>query len=194
MKTIQEIDSEYDKLPEEDSDKIIEFFENNSDTLLSQNIGDISDIECIYTDYIVTLWEESRYSKVIEVTEKLENIKSVMNYSETDKDFKIDLIFHKSASLFNKKRLKESKQGFEMLVNIDPENEDFSDWYKDIKKRLLFRYISFIMFGSIGLAFLTLVIPEYFSVIIPKVYTNVLEGIFYLTFGFFIIEKFINKK
>ncbi len=194
MKTIQEIDVEYDKLPDEDSNKIIEFFESNSRTLLSHQIGDISDIECIYTDYVVILMEKSRYSKVIEVTEKLENIESVIKYSESDKDFKIDLIFYKSVSLFNKKRLREAKQGFERLVNLEPENEDFSDWYKNTKKRILFRYLYLIMFGSIGLAFLTLMIPEHFPITISKVYQRTFEGIFYLSFGFFIIEKFINKE
>ncbi len=194
MEKVQELEKEYNKISDGDLDSIITFFECNSNELLSNEINDIEEIEHIYIDYLFALKNKSRYSKIIEVTKKLENIESVIKYSETDNDFKNDLIFYKAASLFCKRRYKEAKRGFATIVKLDPENEDFLEWYNTTKKRILFRYISFIMFGSIGLAFLTLVIPEYFPITIPKIYQRIFEGIFYVSLGFFLIEKFINKK
>ncbi|MBK3519986.1 hypothetical protein [Carboxylicivirga marina] len=195
MKELLELEKSYDELPEEsEPETIIKFFEDNSDVFLSNENMDVSDVLHIYTDYLYFLGIKSRYSKVIAVTEEMEKRDYIKHQLENDKDFNMDFVFYKSASLSRRKRYKEALKGFKQLILIDPQNEDYKDWYIETKRNILHILLNYLMFGSIGLALLAIIMPIYFSISVPKGVIHVFEGIFFSILAFKIIENLVRKK
>ena len=118
------LEEEYSKIKEGDLLEIIDFCELHSDYLFSECKIDVSEIEHIYIDYLSSLYQKSRYSKVLDVIDRFEKTDCIIEFRGIDNEFDEDVRFYKFASLFHKKQYEKSKKGFAELVKDFPENED----------------------------------------------------------------------
>ncbi len=188
MKATSILAEEFDKIQDGDLLAIIDFFEKNEDSLLSKKSNELGEIEYIYIDYLVALLDKSRYSIILEIIEKFEGLDEFKNYRNSDLDFDEDLRFYKYSSLFYKKRFKESKIGFEKLLNDYPKNEDYQGWLIDSKKRISNRFFGIIMYSAGGLLFLIVAIRLYWNLPLLDTLNRIAEVLFVLSIGLYFID------
>lgn len=194
MKETSILVDEFEKIKEGDSIAIIDFFEKNEESLLFKESHQIAEIDYIYIDYLISLLEKSRYSKIIEVVEKFEKLDEFKKYRNSDLDFDEDLRFYKYSSLYYKKRYRESKKGFELLVHDFPKNEDYHGWLIDSMKGISTNVFRLIMFSAGALMFLILVIRMYWSIPLLGTLNRIAEALFILSIVLFFIDLKRKRK
>jgi hypothetical protein len=194
MKDLKAILEQYEKIETGDYLAIIDFVQLNSDYLFSGISKNLSEIEHIYIDYLISLYDKSRYSKVLEVVDIMEKSNDFIEYRKIDTEFDEDVRYHKYASMFLTKKYRASKFGFAELVKDFPDNENYPNWLKDSKFRTRMTLYSLILFSSIGLSFLTLVLRHYLKLPIPKIIGSFGEGIFLTFFVILMIDWYRNKE
>lgn len=194
MKDLKAILEQYAKIETGDLLAIINFVQLNSDYLFSGTSKNLSEIGHIYIDYLVSLYDKSRYSKILDVVDIMEKSNDFIKYRKTDTEFDEDVRYYKYASLFLTKKYRASKFGFADLVKDFPDNENYPNWLKDSNFRMRRTLYSLILFSSIGLLFLTLVLRHYLKLPIPKIIGNVGEGIFLTFFVILMIDWYRNKE
>ncbi|WP_372641638.1 hypothetical protein [Ancylomarina sp.] len=185
---------EFEQIEDGDLMATIDFFKQNEESLLSKTSTELDEIEYIYIDYLVALYEKSRYSRIIEIIEKLENSNEVEEYRKSDLEFDEDIRFYKYSSFFSKKNYKESKAGFKELVKDYPENEDYQNWLIDSKTRISNDTFGFIMLSTGGLMLLALIIQLYLKSPLLKSINYILEGLFLVSFLLLIIDLRRKRK
>jgi len=172
------LEEEYSKIKEGDLLAIIDFCELHSDYLFSDSKIDVSEIEHIYIDYLSSLYQKSRYSKVLDVIDRFEKTDCIIEFRGSDNKFDEDVRFYKFASLFHKKQYEKSKKGFSELVKDFPENEDYQEWLIDSKKRISNRIFILIMYCTGGFLFSVGAIRLYFNSPVLGIMNRIAEGLF----------------
>jgi hypothetical protein len=184
------IAKKYDEIEDGDLLSIIDFFQSNSTFLLSKDLEDIQEIETIYIDYLFSLYDDSRYTKILEAIETFDNIDAIKRYRLEDKGFDKEIRFYKYASVFFKKKYKEAKLGFSELVKDYPDNEDYREWLIDsIRKRYSIVFGSMI-FAGIASLFIFLALRLYWNIEVLVILNRILEGLVFLLVAIY----FINQK
>lgn len=194
MKENLNLTEDFSKIKEGDLSAIIDFCELHSDYLFSDSAIDISEIEHIYIDFLVSLYQKSRYSKVLEVIDRFEKTDSIIAFRVIDREFDEDVRYYKFASLFHKKQYKNSKKGFAELVKDFPENEDYQEWLIDSKKKISNRIFGLIMYYSGGFLFLVTAFRLYLNIPLLGIINRIAEGLFVLSIALFLIDLKRKRK
>ena len=192
MKENSVLIAEYDKIEEGNLLAIIDFFQSNYDSLFSSGLTELAKIEHIYIDYFVSLHDKSRYSKILEVIDKMEQLDVFKLYRKTDTEFDEQVRFYKYSSLFSKKRYADSKRGFAELLRDYPENEDYQDWFSDSKNRIRIKTFALLMYLTGGFMFIVLILRLYLHLPILVQISRIAEGLFIISVVLY-FTRFIKK-
>ncbi|MGE0088530.1 MAG: hypothetical protein AB7S50_03540 [Bacteroidales bacterium] len=174
--------------------EIINFVQTHLDTLLSEATQDLNDIGFTYIEYIESLYNQSRYSRVLEFIDRIETIEYFNEYRKTDPSFDENIRFYKYASLSRKHKTNESLKGFSNLVLDFPENEDYPDWVRELKYKKRNKILGLIMFIMLGILFISLVIRNFYPSEAIKSLGNKLEILFVISFLGYYANNLISKK
>ena len=194
MKETLNLSEDFSKIEQGDLSAIIDFCELHSGYLFSDSKIDFSEIEHIYIDYLVSLYNKSRYSKVLDIIDRFEKTDSINEFRDIDKEFNKDVRFYKFASLFHKKQYEKSKNGFAELVKDFPENEDYQEWLIDSKKRISNRIFGLIMYSSGVFLFSVLAVRLYVNIPLLGIINRIAEGLFVLSIALFFIDLKRKRK
>jgi len=193
-----------EKIDWKDPDSVIDFYEQNTDTFSDyKSIDDeklILDMINIKFHYVNSLIEKSRFTKAKEfitdidiLNQKIKDNLDLYKKYEEEKDFFLGIVYGRL------KNYSESTSIFRRLITVDPENDNYKDWYTNMrlksvnKQTIALGIIGFIIvFGDIALKILFhMNLPEFvFLVGLIFVFISIL---FPYAYRLWIITKFVWK-
>jgi tetratricopeptide (TPR) repeat protein len=138
-----------------DHKSVISFYESNK--LFFEKYEDFSAFETIIdvinmkSHYIAALISTNKYKKALTY---IDHIDFLLNKIKENNDeferLSIRNLFHKGVIFAYLKKTKLSYEIFQKLKRLDPENEQYKDWFDKMKNKLFFKKVMF--FGYLGLA------------------------------------------
>lgn len=184
----EELKNLAEKVDWKNSDSVIEFYELNMDIFSDfksidneETIIDLINIKC---HYVKSLIAKDRFSKAetfiadIDIlNQKIKDNLGLFNKYEEEKDFFLAIVYGRL------KNYSESASIFRRLITIDPENDNYKDWYTNMrlesvnKQTIVIGIIGFIIvFGDVFLKILfQIYLPELvFLVGITIVFSSIL--------------------
>jgi tetratricopeptide (TPR) repeat protein len=148
-----------EKVDWKDPDSIIEFYEKNDDTfsdfkslIEEEKIIELINIKCYYVNSLI---DKSRFKKAksfitdIDIlNQKIKQNTGLFNKYEEEKDFFLGIIYGRL------KNYSESASIFKRLIKIDPENDNYKDWYTEMRTKNVNKKT--MILGIIGLILIPL--------------------------------------
>lgn len=143
-----------EKVDWKDSDSIIEFYEQNTDTFSDfksindeKTIIDLIDIKCHYVNSLIgkSRFKKARLfiSEIDILNQKIKDNQDLYKKYEEEKDFFLGIIYG------HLKNYSESAIIFNRLINVDPENDNYKEWYTDMRIKSVNKQT--VALGIIGL-------------------------------------------
>jgi tetratricopeptide (TPR) repeat protein len=150
------------------NESVIEFYEKNM--LYFSNYNLLADIDLIVDAlntklaYSGALLSKHRYTKTLPILEHIQELLQKIKDTDYYEQINENYLFYKGMTYERLKNHKESQKCFELLVNIDPENEHYKRWYLSNKNAIFASKFTIIGYIGLSIIFLDLILSFGFHV------------------------------